>query len=88
MSEFKECKVELGKKEGCYCNDVLYLPISPAVLSELVDIFEERAMNAERYSSQGLERETKDYFQKAFDFWRRTREELDRHNEEKKAKDE
>jgi len=88
MSEFKECKVELGKKEGCYFNDVLYLPIHPDMLSKLVDIFEERAMDAGRYSSQGLEREAKDYFQKAFNFWRRTREELDRHNEEKKAKDE
>jgi len=78
MKEFKECKVSLGEKIDSYYEDVLFLPISPSLLEDLARIFEERAMDTESYSSQGLAREAKDYFQDALDYWRKRRDELDK----------
>lgn len=77
MKEFKECKILCGKSEASYFNDIIYLPIHPALLSDLTLIFQKKALDAESYSLQGADREVKDYFQDVLNYWRKMRYEID-----------
>ena len=88
MSDFRPCKVACGEKQGCYFQDEILLPTTPSMLRDLAQIYEERALEEHHYMNQGLERERKDFFQDAFNYWRKMREDYDRMNpeEEKDAK--
>jgi len=88
MSDFRPCKLQIGERQGCLFGDTIYLPISPSLLSDLAQIFEEKALEACNYMNQGSFRAFKDYFQDAYNYWRKMREEYDRMNpeEEKDAK--
>lgn len=78
MSENEEIKVvKLGDKNGCLFDDLIQIQVSPDWLQEITDVFKEKALNNKNYDFQGLDREKADFFDKAYNTWRKARNEFD-----------
>ena len=66
MHKFEECGYSLtpNEKERRW-RDRVTIPMAPVVVEKLATIFEERALNATSYFSQGIEREMAELFKGA-----------------------
>ena len=85
MSELEEVKVLLTKKQGCHFNDRIYLPIYPALLETVAQIFKERALSQESYWTMSAAKEEADFFINAVEQYKNYRDVFDK-REEKKEK--
>jgi len=77
MSKQKQAKFTLGEQPGCYLDDKIHMELSPRLLQKMITILQVRALSAEDYISQGVDRGDKDYLQAV----------LDEYNEAREAKD-
>ncbi len=72
--------MKFGAKQNCMVNDLIDVNISPADLTNVIQIVEERALSETDYDSQGMWRSIKDFLQKRYDEWEKVRLEKDRKN--------
>jgi len=68
--------MKLGKRSGCYFNDIIDINLSPSQLEDLVNMTEEKAMNETNYDIVGLYRTLKDLLQARYYDWIEAREKI------------
>lgn len=74
--------VEANNEErGCKFKDKILVPLTPAEVERIENVFEKEAMEAKDYYTQGQYRHIKDLMSDAADYWTKVRQNQKRRNE-------